>query len=132
MRDDAFLFGTSNICFSYLFSFLSGGSAAELPATFPLSYIARWSSPVARRSHNPKVTGSNPVLATLFGEINLKEQLSLLKITRDERDYLEKECGCVFGRDLHKTYSSHPHYYVTENRKILRKLYQYRESRIKK
>ena len=25
---------------------------------------ARWSSPVARRAHNPKVTGSNPVRAT--------------------------------------------------------------------
>ncbi len=26
--------------------------------------IAGWSSPVARRAHNPKVTGSNPVPAT--------------------------------------------------------------------
>jgi hypothetical protein len=29
-----------------------------------LSYDAGWSSPVARRAHNPKVTGSNPVPAT--------------------------------------------------------------------
>ena len=28
--------------------------------------IAGWSSPVARRAHNPKVTGSNPVPATNF------------------------------------------------------------------
>lgn len=27
-------------------------------------YDAGWSSPVARRAHNPKVTGSNPVPAT--------------------------------------------------------------------
>jgi hypothetical protein len=27
--------------------------------------IAGWSSPVARRAHNPKVTGSNPVPATI-------------------------------------------------------------------
>ena len=28
-------------------------------------YDAGWSSPVARRAHNPKVTGSNPVPATI-------------------------------------------------------------------
>ena len=28
--------------------------------------IAEWSSPVARRAHNPKVTGSNPVSATIM------------------------------------------------------------------
>ena len=27
-------------------------------------YIAGWSSPVARRAHNPKVVGSNPAPAT--------------------------------------------------------------------
>lgn len=54
----------------------------------------------------------------------------MLKITRDERDYLEKECGCIFGKDLHRTYSSHPTYYVTENRKILKELFAYRKSRI--
>lgn len=54
----------------------------------------------------------------------------MLKITRDERDYLEKECGCIFGKDLHRTYSSHPTYYVTENRKILKKLFDYRKKKI--
>ena len=28
-------------------------------------YIAEWSSPVARRAHNPKVVGSNPASATI-------------------------------------------------------------------
>ena len=28
--------------------------------------IAEWSSPVARRAHNPKVVGSNPASATMF------------------------------------------------------------------
>ena len=28
-------------------------------------YIAGWSSPVARRAHNPKVAGSNPAPATI-------------------------------------------------------------------
>ena len=28
-------------------------------------YIAGWSSPVARRAHNPKVVGSNPASATI-------------------------------------------------------------------
>ena len=29
--------------------------------------IAEWSSPVARRAHNPKVVGSNPASATITG-----------------------------------------------------------------
>ena len=29
----------------------------------PFFIVAEWSSPVARRAHNPKVTGSNPVSA---------------------------------------------------------------------
>ena len=28
-------------------------------------YVAGWSSPVARRAHNPKVIGSNPVSAMI-------------------------------------------------------------------
>ena len=32
----------------------------------PFIVIAGWSSLEARRAHNPKVTGSNPVPATLF------------------------------------------------------------------
>ena len=31
---------------------------------FPSGNIAEWSSPVARRAHNPKVVGSNPASAT--------------------------------------------------------------------
>ena len=31
--------------------------------------IAGWSSSEARRAHNPKVTGSNPVPATFFAQI---------------------------------------------------------------
>src|SRR5680860_1011095 len=34
-------------------------------AILPLSHGAGWSSSVARRAHNPKVTGSNPVPATI-------------------------------------------------------------------
>jgi hypothetical protein len=32
-----------------------------------LFIVAGWSSPVARRAHNPKVTGSNPVPAIWSG-----------------------------------------------------------------
>ena len=32
-------------------------------------YGAGWSSQAARRAHNPKVIGSNPVPATIFGEV---------------------------------------------------------------
>ena len=35
--------------------------------------IAGWSSLVARRAHNPKVTGSNPVPATKFKPLRLKD-----------------------------------------------------------
>ena len=30
-----------------------------------IEHIAEWSSPVARRAHNPKVVGSNPASATI-------------------------------------------------------------------
>ena len=33
---------------------------------FPSGNIAEWSSPVARRAHNPKVVGSNPASATIW------------------------------------------------------------------
>ena len=35
---------------------------------FPTTVDAGWSSPVARQAHNLKVTGSNPVPATIFTE----------------------------------------------------------------
>ena len=41
----------------------------RLPLSAPEIYIAGWSSTVARRAHNPKVTGSNPVPATNFGAV---------------------------------------------------------------
>ena len=40
--------------------------AGSIPALGTIIEIAGWSSPVARRAHNPKVTGSNPVPATIF------------------------------------------------------------------
>ena len=33
-------------------------------------YIAEWSSPVARRAHNPEVGGSNPPSATISSGCN--------------------------------------------------------------
>ena len=41
----------------------------------PLFIIAGWSSLEARRAHNPKVTGSNPVPATF-----LNKQLGCFKV----------------------------------------------------
>ena len=40
--------------------------AGSIPASGTRTKIAGLSSPVARRAHNPKVTGSNPVPATNF------------------------------------------------------------------
>ncbi len=66
--------------------------------------VAGWSSPVARRAHNPKVVGSNPAPATNFpygvpleesqittqvaqsALTNLKEALSLKSPSKLERD----------------------------------------------
>ena len=39
-------------------------SAAEKNRISAQIYIAGWSSPVARRAHNPKVAGPNPAPAT--------------------------------------------------------------------
>ena len=38
-------------------------------------YIAEWSSPVARRAHNPKVVGSNPASATMTSVLIAFEKL---------------------------------------------------------
>ncbi len=42
------------------------------------STVAGWSSPVARRAHNPKVVGSNPAPATIFGHTRF---VQLIEIT---------------------------------------------------
>ncbi len=49
------------------------------PATpcYRLAYAAGWSSQVARRAHNPEVTGSNPVPA--IGRSPLMERASLVR-----------------------------------------------------
>ena len=68
MRDDTFLFGASNICFiyhSFFVPFFRAGVLLIWRRRSRYSFTARWSSSVARRAHNPKVAGSNPVLATL-------------------------------------------------------------------
>ena len=45
-----------------------GGSIPSAP-TIIYEIIAGWSSTVARRAHNPKVAGSNPVPATNIGAV---------------------------------------------------------------
>ena len=48
-------------------------SGRALPIFIKQISVAGWSSPVARRAHNPKVVGSNPAPATNFApaELNL-------------------------------------------------------------
>ncbi len=45
---------------------------------------AGWSSPVARRAHNPKVAGSNPAPATIFygGIAQVAEQAAHTRYVR--------------------------------------------------
>jgi len=50
----------------------------------------------------------------------------MIKITRNQRDYLEKK-GCRFPDDLHHTYSKHKTYYATESPKVKSLLKQYEE-----
>ena len=49
--------------------------------------IAGWSSPVARRAHNPKVVGSNPAPATISVDRFRMESVNffLLKTTKSRR-----------------------------------------------
>lgn len=48
----------------------------------------------------------------------------MVKITKAQRDYLE-ENGCIFGRDLHRTYGKHKTYYCTENKRSMYLLEEY-------
>lgn len=50
----------------------------------------------------------------------------MIKITRNQRDYLEQN-GCVFGRDLHRTYSKNKRYYATENNRVMTLFEKYKE-----
>ena len=42
---------------------VGNGAGVRIPLSPPFSFIAGWSSLVARRAHNPKVVGSNPAPA---------------------------------------------------------------------
>jgi hypothetical protein len=47
-----------------------GGSIPSASTiTIRMIIVAGWSSPVARRAHNPKVAGSNPAPATKYGAV---------------------------------------------------------------
>ena len=50
----------------------------------------------------------------------------MISITKHQRDYLEAN-GCIWGDDLHRTYSSRKHYYATENNKVKTLLKKYEE-----
>lgn len=50
----------------------------------------------------------------------------MIKITKNQRDYLE-ENGCCFPNDLHRTYGKHKSWYATENKKVKMLLEQYEE-----
>lgn len=52
------------------------------------------------------------------------------EITRREKDYLEQECGAKWRKHLHRTYSKHPKYYVTEDNWLLKKLDAFRKKNI--
>ena len=51
----------------------------------------------------------------------------MLLISREERDYLEKQ-GCVWGDELHRTRSNKKTYYATETPKVKRLLADRRKS----
>lgn len=49
------------------------------------------------------------------------------KISKDERDYLINECGFKPVIHVSRTYTHHPHYYVTEYDSVMKALNEYRE-----
>lgn len=55
----------------------------------------------------------------------------MIKINKNERDYLVSK-GFKFGSAIHRTYSHHPTYYVTENDRVLKILYDYRDKVVSK
>lgn len=50
----------------------------------------------------------------------------MIKISKNQRYYLEAN-GCIFGRDLHRTYSKNKRYYATENDRVKTLLEKYKE-----
>lgn len=55
-----------------------------------------------------------------------KERSYILKITKNEAFYLRSK-GFEDKKDIHKTYSDSPTYYVTEEKTVLNALKKYRE-----
>lgn len=55
----------------------------------------------------------------------MKRGKKLIKISKDEKELLLKE-GCKWHSDIHKTYSGHPTYYLTESPNNLKKLEEIR------
>ncbi len=50
---------------------------------------------------------------------------NLIKISKREKEVLLTK-GCVFHKDIHKTYTRYPHYYLTESARNLKLIYQIR------
>ena len=53
----------------------------------------------------------------------------MIKINKNERDYLMSK-GFKFGNDIHRTYTHHKQYFVTEKPKLLNVLENYRKQQI--
>lgn len=51
----------------------------------------------------------------------------MIKINKNERDYLVNKCGFICGYHVSRTYTHHPHYYASEHQKVLDALKKYRE-----
>jgi len=52
----------------------------------------------------------------------------LEKISKDEKEKLLR-MGCGWHKDIHKTYTSHPSYYLTESKKNMQLLSKIRNAR---
>lgn len=53
----------------------------------------------------------------------------MILITKDEKNHLV-ENGARWEKDIHRTYSKHPKYYITESDKMIKALNKYRASKI--
>ena len=62
-----------------------------------LKFIAGWSSPVARRAHNPKVAGSNPAPATTSKRPAAKAAGLFFLADRKEGQEFSPACGALAG-----------------------------------
>lgn len=78
------------------------------------------------------VVGSSPTASiplTFEGNISERELILIYPIYHDEAKMLQK-MGFKYGKDIHRTYSRYPKYYITETNKLMHIVQEHREKKV--